>query len=302
MGNADADIAYQNKDIFSKFMGERMRNKSFEAYGLDLPEIVRVEPTNLPTIKAMELRIDNLFELADGTFAIVDYESDYDEKDKLKYAGYLTGVLTRYYEQHGKFPVLRMVVIYTADVVRGMTKDQLDAGALKIQMDTAFLSDLSGDEIYRRLSSKLQQGQPLDDTDCMQFMIAPLTYRTKEAKQEAVRKAYELSNLITDEETLNFILPGLVVFCEKIIDEQTYIKMRERIRMTRMGREFEEEKRKAVERALMEGESRGEAKGKTRGMADAVRALMASMKVTAKEAMDMLAVPDGMRSAVRAML
>lgn len=128
----------------------------------------------------------------------------------------------------------------------------------------------------------------------MQFMIAPLTYRTREAKQEAVHKAYELSNLITDEETLNFILPGLVVFCEKIIDEQTYIKMRERIRMTRMGREFVEEMRIAVKN--------GEARGETNGMAKAVRALMKSMKLSAKEAMDMLAVPDGMRSAVQMML
>lgn len=140
----------------------------------------------------------------------------------------------------------------------------------------------------------MQQGEPLDDTDCMQFMIAPLTYRTREAKQEAVHKAYELSNLITDEETLNFILPGLVVFCEKIIDEQTYIKMRERIRMTRMGREFVEEMRIAVKN--------GEARGETNGMAKAVRALMKSMKLSAKEAMDMLAVPDGMRSAVQMML
>lgn len=279
-------------------MSEKMRNKSFKAYGLDLPEIVRVEPTNLPTIKAMELRIDNLFELADGTFAIVDYESSYDEKDKLKYANYLTGVLTKYYEQHGEFPILRMIVIYTADVARGTTKDQLQAGAIRLQVDTAFLSDLSGDEIYHRLSLKLQQGQPLDDTDCMQFMIAPLTYRTKEAKQEAVRRAYELSNLVTDEETLDFILPGIIVFCEKIIDEQTYIKMRERIRMTRMGREFEAEKRAAVEKAMMDGE----AKGETNGTVKAVRALMASMKVSAKEAMDMLSVPDGMRNSVRMML
>ena len=302
MESADTEIAYQNKDIFSKFMGERMRNKSFKAYGLDLPEIVHVEPTNLPTIKATELRIDNLFELADGTFAIVDYESDYDEKDKLKYANYLTGVLTKYYERHKRFPVLRMIVIYTADVARGTTKDRLQAGAIRLTLDTAFLSDLSGDEIFHRLSSKLQENRPLDDTDCMQFMIAPLTYRTKEGKQQAVRRAYELSELIADEETLNFILPGMIVFCEKIIDDQTYIKMRERIRMTRMGREFEEEKRAAVEKARMEGEARGEAKGETNGMIKAVRALMASMKVSAKEAMDMLAVPDGMRNSVQALL
>ena len=292
--DTDTDIAYQNKDIFSKFMGERMRNKSFKAYGLDLPEIVHVEPTNLPTIQATELRIDNLFELADGTFAIVDYESDYDEKNKLKYAGYLTGILTRYYKENAQFPVLRMIVIYTADVARGTTMDQLDAGAIRLKMDTAFLSDLSGDEIFGRLSAKLGDGQPLDDTDCMQLMIAPLTYQAKKDKQKAVRKAYDLSEQISDEETLDFILPGIIVFCEKIIDKETYAKMKERIRMTKMGREFEEEKRAA--------EARGEARGEANGVAKSVRALMASMKVSAKEAMDMLAVPDGMRNAVRMML
>ena len=67
------EIAYQNKDIFSKLIGERMKGKSFAAYGLDMPKIVSVEPTNLPDIEANELRIDNIFGLEDGTFAIVDY-------------------------------------------------------------------------------------------------------------------------------------------------------------------------------------------------------------------------------------
>ena len=157
---------------------------------------------------------------------------------------------------------------------------------------------MSGDEIFDRLSAKLRDGQPLDDTDCMQFMIAPLTYQTKEAKQKAVRKAYELSKQIADEETLDFVLPGIIVFCEKVIDEETYTKMKERIRMTRMGREFAEERRAAVEKALLEGK----AEGRTEEKVESVRALMASMKVSAKEAMDMLAVPDGMRSTVRMML
>lgn len=290
MAHTDADIAYQNKDIFSKFMGERMRNKSFKAYGLDLPEIVRVEPTNLPTIQATELRIDNLFELADGTFAIVDYESDYDEKNKLKYAGYLTGVLTRYFNQHGQFPILRMIVIYTADVTRGTTKDQLDAGAIRLKLDTAFLSDLSGDEIFDRLSTKLRGGQPLDDTDCMQFMIAPLTYREKSKKQEAVHRAYELANLIADEETLNLVLPGLTVFCEKIIDDQTYEKIKERIRMTKMGREFEEEKREA------------EARGKNNGIAESVRSLMESLHCTKEHAMELLKVPASLQPKIVTLL
>ena len=77
-----------------------------------------------------------------------------------------------------------------------------------------------------------------------------------------------------------------------------YARMKERIRMTRMGREFEEEKRAAEAR----GEARGEAKGEANGVAKCVRALMKSMKISAKAAMDMLSVPDGMRSSVSMLL
>ena len=71
------EIAYQNKDIISKIFAENMKNKSLRAYGLDVPDIVRALPTNLPVIAANELRMDNLFLLADGSLAIIDYESIY---------------------------------------------------------------------------------------------------------------------------------------------------------------------------------------------------------------------------------
>lgn len=68
-------VAYQNKDIISKVFGESMRNKSFRAYGMDIPEIVEILPTNLPAVEANEMRLDNLFRLKDGTIVIVDYEA-----------------------------------------------------------------------------------------------------------------------------------------------------------------------------------------------------------------------------------
>ena len=72
--------------------------------------------------------------------------------------------------------------------------------------------------------------------------------------------------------------------------------------MTKIGREFEEEKRAAVEAGRAEALAEGLAEGETKGIANSVRALMVSMKLTAKEAMDMLAVPGDMRTAVRMML
>ncbi|MCM1209398.1 MAG: hypothetical protein NC309_10790, partial [Ruminococcus sp.] len=93
------DIAYQNKDIISKVFAENLKEKSFKAYGLDIPKIVQVLPTNLPEITANELRIDNLFLLEDKTIAIVDYESEYKKENKIKYISYITRVLERYRRQ-----------------------------------------------------------------------------------------------------------------------------------------------------------------------------------------------------------
>lgn len=69
-------IAYQNKDILFKILGQTYREKSFAAYGIDLPPIRELLPTTLLKISANERDIDNLFLLEDGTYAIVDYEAE----------------------------------------------------------------------------------------------------------------------------------------------------------------------------------------------------------------------------------
>ena len=61
------EIAYQNKDITSKALTENFKGKTFQVYGLDLPKIREAKPTNIPAVKANELRIDHLFELEDDT-------------------------------------------------------------------------------------------------------------------------------------------------------------------------------------------------------------------------------------------
>ena len=59
----DSAVAWQNKDIVSKVLAEEFKGKSFSVYGIDVPEILRASPTNLPAIEANELHMDNLFQL-----------------------------------------------------------------------------------------------------------------------------------------------------------------------------------------------------------------------------------------------
>lgn len=241
------EIAYQNKDITSKMLAENFKGKTFRVYGLDLPEIREAKPTNIPAVRANELRMDNLFELEDDTVAILDYESDYDKNDKIKYLNYLTGVANRYQKEKKDCPHLRMVVIYTGDISRGQVSGEYNIGAVKLHTETAFLSELDSDGIMERLGGKVERNEMLTDEELMEFIILPLSYRKKEEKEKRIQEAVDLAARIQDRGQQVFTLAGILAFTDKIIDRETANKIRRAIEMTQVAMIFEEEKQQAIE-------------------------------------------------------
>lgn len=199
------NIAYQNKDITSKIFADNFKEKSLSVYGLDIPKIVQVLPTNLPVLEVNELRIDNLFLLEDGTIAIIDYESTYSKKNKLKYLNYITRVVKRYQKE----------------------------------------------EIWKRLEEKVNNGISLTDDELMEFIILPLTYPQPERKKASIKNTIDLAKNINNEADMVFVLSGILVFSDKIIDKETSKIVKEWISMTKVGRLFAEEKEEAVREAEM---------------------------------------------------
>lgn len=55
-------------------------------------------------------------------------------------------------------------------------------GALRLDMECAFLSELDSAGIYQRLKQKVEQNDRLTDEEMMELIILPLSYRTKEEK------------------------------------------------------------------------------------------------------------------------
>jgi len=70
------EISYQNKYIVFKILSETYKEKFFQAYGLDLPN---------------------------GSFALVDYESEDKPKNILKYLDYVARVMEKYYEEEKRY-------------------------------------------------------------------------------------------------------------------------------------------------------------------------------------------------------
>lgn len=245
-------IAYQNKDITSKLLAENFKGKTFRVYGLDIPEVKAVLPTNIPSVRANELRLDNLFELVDGTVALVDYESDYKKEDKVKYLNYLAGIADRYQQEKKVCPMLRMIVIYTGDIERRQVSDEYDIGAVRMTLEPAFLSELDSGGLFRHLKEKVERNEPLDDEELMGFIILPLSYRKKEEKEEKIRESVSLAAQIQDRSQQVFALAGILAFSDKLIDMETANKIRRMIEMTKVGWIIEQEKQEAIARAEAE--------------------------------------------------
>lgn len=250
------NIVYQNKDVVSKALGENLKEKSFAVYGLNVPRIKEVLPTNLPVVEANELRLDNIFLLEDGSLALVDYESTYTESDKIKYMNYIIRTLKRYTEDKAlKDKVrgtIRMIVIYTADIKPGETKPKLDIGCLKFEVEEAFLVELDSEGIEKELSDKIRRKEPLTQDEQMKLLILPLTHSGKEEKQECIRRCFELAKDIEDEKTQVFVMAGMLAFADKVITKEDSKKVREWLMMTKVAQIFEEEKLEYAEKVAKE--------------------------------------------------
>ncbi|MBO6138238.1 MAG: hypothetical protein J6O71_06455 [Lachnospiraceae bacterium] len=248
----DIQIAYQNKDILTKSFGERLKGKSLGVYGLNGINVVDVLPTNLPAVEANELRLDNLFLLSTGEFAIVDYESEYSEENKSKYLGYIARVESRLYNDFKEYKPLKIIVIYTADVARGTTNPRLYMGDVKIDITEAFLIDLDSKEIRDTLTRKIRTGERFTDEDLMKLVIYPLTYRGKEGKQKAVSEAIDIADDIGDERMVIDAMMGILVFSDKVITKEDVVRIRRRISMTKFDQIIAEEREEAVKAAVKE--------------------------------------------------
>ncbi|MDR1701164.1 MAG: hypothetical protein LBR56_00125 [Sporomusaceae bacterium] len=231
-----AEIAYQNRDILLKILSENYKNKTFSAYGLNLPPIKEVLPTNLPALQVNEKRADNIFLLADESILILEYESKADSQTALKYGHYAFRVAETYCKE--KVPKIIIAVIYTADITKA--PGSLDLGSVKLSWEQVFLAKLDGEAIFDDLKTKVESKKPLTETDIMNFVILPLTQ--KKNKQKFVEKTVTLAQEIADEDIQSFIVAGILTAADKFIDKLYSKKMRRWLTMTKVGRLFEEEK------------------------------------------------------------
>jgi len=241
-------IAHQNKDIISKILSEKYKNKSLAVYGLtDLPPIKEILPTNLPAIQLDEKRADNIFTLENDTILILEYESNGDIKSLFKYGHYAFRMIETYYDD-GKLKKVMIVVIYTGNVESAT--DSLDLGSIQLQIRQVFLRKFDGEAMYTKLEQKVYAKERLTDEDVMKFIILPLTAKTD--RQKFIEKTVDLAFTIENEEEKIFIIAGIISAADKFIDRSYAEIVKGMLTMTKVAQLYEEEKIKAINEAVNE--------------------------------------------------
>lgn len=257
MGKTDmgSAIAYQNKDIISKLFGERMKGKRLSLFGLESNlKVVDAKPTNIPIVQARELRMDNLFELEDGSIAIIDYESTYKEANFIKYGRYITDVADRYLRE-GRCPDIHMMVLYTADIEEA--ESSWNRTACSIRTEPSYLLGAPSEEWLDDASTCIANNTVTDDA-LMHLVLLPLTYRGMEEKQEAIKTCVDLARRIPDQEKEIFALAGIITFTDKIIDKETQQYIKEVLGMTQVGKML-------IDEGRQEGRQEGRREGRQEG-------------------------------------
>lgn len=238
--DTDTAIAYQNKDIVSKLFGDRMKGKPLSLFGLGSNlKVVDVRPTNIPIVQARELRMDNLFELEDGSVAILDYESAYKKANFTKYGRYIMDVIDRYLREE-KEPDIHMMVLYTADIEEA--KASMERTACRIQVEASYLAGVPSEEWMEDARKRIEEGNITDEM-LMHLVILPLTYKGEEKKQKAIKDCVDLAKQIPDKEQETFVLAGILSFTDKVISEETRQYIKEVLGMTQVGRMLMDEGR-----------------------------------------------------------
>ena len=239
--NSNPDISYQNKDIVSKLFGEQMKGKSLSLFGLNTNlKVIDIRPTNIPIVQAKELRMDNLFELEDGSIAILDYESQFKETNFTKYGYYIMNVINRYLNE-GKTPDIHMMVLYTADIETAKTT--LERTACRIKIEAAYLTGTPSEQWLIEIKESLAN-QIISDKTLMRLILLPLTYKDEEKKQETIKLCVNLAQKIPDKEQETFALAGILAFTDKIISNSTKKYIEEVLGMTQVGQMLMDKGRK----------------------------------------------------------
>ncbi len=113
---------------------------------------------------------------------------------------------------------------------------EYDLEGILVRVEPAFLVKLDTEHIKETLREKLSRKESLDMEEQMQLMVLPLTVKGTRNKQQMIIETVELARQIHDQQQRTQVLAGILTFTDKIIDENYRNRVKEKWKMTQIGK------------------------------------------------------------------
>ncbi len=230
------EIAYQNNDIIMKCMSEAFKDAALDFYGLHTARIKAVIPSELPVIEVSEEVMDFIFLLEDESLLHLEFQTTNKNENLSRFLLYDA----RLYKKDKK--QINTAVIYSGDIEKA--QDCINVGSINYQVSNVYMKAFDGDKIFSDLQEKVDLKVKLTDRDRLNLIFLPLM-KSSTDKNEMAINAVELASKVEDDNEKMLYIGAIVGISDKFISKEYILKLKERLRMTRVGMELIKEGRVA---------------------------------------------------------
>lgn len=226
-------------------MSEAFKDTALNFYGLNTHKIKAVIPTDLPVLDVSEEAMDFVFLLEDDSFLHLEFQTTARADNLSRFLLYDA----RLYKKSLKN--ITSAVIYSGNIESA--DHVLNIGSINYEVHNVYMKAYDGDKIYRDLERKIAGHEKLDDRDKLDLIFLPLMKSSTDQNEMAI-SAVELARKIEDDEEKIFCIGAIIGISDKFIDKEYVKKLKEMMKMTRVGMEL---KKEGIEEGRKEGIKEG---------------------------------------------
>jgi len=129
-------------------------------------------------------------------------------------------------------------------------ENELDMGSIKYKVQQIFMIKYDGTKRYEEIKKKIEKEEELTKKDLMDLVFLPLM-RNEKSEEEVTKDVFELAIKIPDEDKKEAVIGSLLGFSDSYVRDEYLNKLKEVIRMTKIGASLFEE---GVEKGERKGE------------------------------------------------
>lgn len=215
--------------------------------------VVRIAPTEQVHLEARDFMEDFNYELDDGSWAHLEFESDSIRKKDLK--------RFRIYESYISFSYdvpVTTYVICSSNVRK--VKSKLEEGLNTYRVKIIRMKDSNGDEIICNFEEKQRTGKSLERGEMVSLILSPLMSGTFSQKERIKRGIQILQNECNTmaKEDIQRMQSVLYAFAAKFLNRVELSEIKEVLTMTILGQMLMED---GIQRGIILGRTEGKAEG-----------------------------------------